>query len=639
MISLVTRKRGKKANGLLNVSEILSHYWRGTERNGANVHMTETEKNIHIDALGDWIRSHDCGCLRARDVGQDVVLMGWVNSRRDLGNLIFIDLRDREGLTQIVFDPTEDEESHKRAHVLRNEWVLAVMGKVSPRLEGQENPNLPTGDIEVKVIHLRILNRTETPPFQVDGIVDASEELRLKYRYLELRRGKVYQNFQKRHLIASCIREYLNRNGFIEVETPFLTKSTPEGARDYLVPSRVNKGLFYALPQSPQLFKQLLMVAGFDRYYQIVRCFRDEDLRADRQPEFTQVDLEMAFSDENGVMGIFEGMMKELFHKVIGKEIVIPFPHLEYREAMDRFGTDRPDTRFGMELKDITDLAGDSGFKVFKQVVANGGVVKAINVEQGASTFSRKGLDELSKRVMDLGAKGLAWIKVTQDGWQSSLKKFFNEKDKEAVNQRLNAVPGDLLLIVADKSAVTHQSLGTLRVDVAHRLNLFKEGDFAFVWIIKFPLLEYNETEGRLESVHHPFTAPMDEDMPLLHDHPEKVRARSYDLVLNGTEIGGGSVRIHDLSMQEEMFKILGISLEEAESKFGFLLEALKYGAPPHAGMAIGFDRLVAITTGVESIREVIAFPKTLRATCPLTDAPSQVDQRQLDELGLSKKL
>ena len=596
-------------------------------------------QKVHIDSLGDWKRTHDCGSLRSEDVGQEAVLMGWVNGRRDLGNLIFIDLRDREGITQIVFDPQVDKESHKRAHILRNEWVVAVKGKVTPRLEGQENPDLPTGPIELKVTDLKILNRTETPPYQVDGAVDASETLRLKYRYLELRRNNVFQNFYRRHLIAACIRAYLNRNGFIEVETPILAKSTPEGARDYLVPSRVNKGLFYALPQSPQLFKQLLMIAGFDRYYQIVRCFRDEDLRADRQPEFTQVDLETAFSDEETVMGLIEEMMAEVFHKILDKEIPIPVPRLDYHEAMDRFGTDRPDIRFGMELKDITDLVGNSEFKAFSQVVEMGGVVRGINVAKGSSSFSRKVLDELSEMVTEWGAKGLAWIKITEEGWQSSLKKFFEEKEKEAINDRLGAAPGDVSFIVADTPSNANQSLGMLRLELARRLNLLKEGDDAFVWITKFPLLEYNETEERLEAVHHPFTAPLEEDLHLLNDHPEEVRARSYDLVLNGAEIGGGSVRIHNISMQEKMFDILGISREEAELKFGFFLEALRYGAPPHAGIALGFDRLVAIMTGVESIREVIAFPKTQRASCPLTDTPSQVDKRQLDELGISLKL
>jgi aspartyl-tRNA synthetase len=597
--------------------------------------MSENE-TTKIDALGDWKRTHDCGGLRSEDVGQDVLLMGWVNSRRDLGNLIFIDLRDREGITQIVFDPQVNEESHGRAHVLRNEWVLAVKGKVTPRLEGQENPSLPTGAVEVKVEDLKILNRTETPPYQVDGMVDAAETLRLRYRYLELRRQRIFQNFHTRHRIASRIREYLNREGFIEVETPFLAKSTPEGARDYLVPSRVNKGQFYALPQSPQLFKQLLMVAGFDRYYQIVRCFRDEDLRADRQPEFTQVDLEMSFTDEEGVMGVIEGMMREVFQKVLGKALDTPLPRLAYHEAMDRFGTDKPDIRFGLELKDISDLVSDSDFRAFNQVVEKGGVVKAINVQQGASAFSRKVLDELSQQVTAWGAKGLATIKITDEGWQSSLKKFFKDKEKGAINKRLDAGPGDLLLMVADTPAIANESLGHLRLEVAKRTNLIKEDEYALLWVTKFPLLEYNEAEERFEAVHHPFTAPMEEDLHLLHEAPEKMRARSYDLVLNGAEIGGGSVRIHDLSMQEKMFESLGISQEEAESKFGFFLESLRYGAPPHAGIALGFDRLVAIMTGVESIREVIAFPKTQRATCPLTDAPSQVDKRQLKELGIT---
>ena len=590
---------------------------------------------MHIDTLSDWKRTHDCGSLRAQDVGREALLMGWVNSRRDLGNLIFIDLRDREGITQVVFDPQVDEESHKKAHVLRNEWVLAVKGQVTPRLEGQANPNLPTGAIELKVTGLKILNRTETPPFQVDGMVDASETLRLKYRYLELRRNSVFQNFRKRHLITSCIRDYLNHNGFLEVETPFLTKSTPEGARDYLVPSRVSKGQFYALPQSPQLFKQLLMISGFERYYQIVRCFRDEDLRADRQPEFTQVDLEMSFTNEEGVIGIVEGMIVKLFKEVVAQEIASPIPRLDYHDAMNRFGTDRPDTRYGMELKEITDLIGDSDFQAFKRVVEAGGSVKAIMVEKGAGVFSRKILDELSKLVTERGGKGLAWIKVTDDGWQSSLSKFFDEKTKEAINRRLDAVSGDLLLIVADQTPVANQALGALRQEVARRCDLIPEGKYAFVWVTRFPLVEFNETEERWDAMHHPFTSPLEEDLPLLHEQPGKVRARSYDIVLNGTEIGGGSIRIHDISVQKEIFKMLGMSEEDADRKFGFFLEALKYGAPPHGGIALGLDRLVAILTGVESIREVIAFPKTASATCPLTEAPTSVDESQLKELGL----
>lgn len=590
---------------------------------------------MRIDTLGDWKRSNGCGSLRSEDAGREAVLMGWVNSRRDLGNLIFIDLRDRDGITQIVFDPQVNENAHKRAHVLRNEWVLAVKGKVEPRLEGQENPNMPTGAIELRVTDLKILNKTEVPPFQVDGMVDASEALRLRYRYLELRRQKVFRNFQNRHLIASIIREYLNKEDFIEVETPFLTKSTPEGARDYLVPSRVNRGMFYALPQSPQLFKQLLMIAGFDRYYQIVRCFRDEDLRADRQPEFTQVDLEMSFTDEEGVMTVFEGMMKELYHHILDRDIITPFPRMKYTEAMERFGTDRPDVRFDMELKEITDLVINSDFNLFKRIARGGGVIKAIRVEGRAPEFSRKILDELSKSVTEWGGKGLAWIKITEEAWQSSLSRFFKENEKKAINRRLGAIPGDLLLIVADSPSIVNQSLGMLRLDMAQRLGLMNEEESAFLWVIGFPMLEYNEKEERLEAVHHPFTAPLEEDIPLLKESPERVRARSYDLVLNGVEIGGGSVRIHDISMQEEIFRILSISKEEADRKFGFFLEALKYGAPPHAGMALGFDRLVAIMAGVESIRDVIAFPKTQSATCPLTDAPSRVDDAQLKDLAL----
>jgi aspartyl-tRNA synthetase len=596
--------------------------------------MKEIE-DMEIDFLGDWKRTHDCGSLRAEDVGQEALLMGWVHSRRDLGNLIFIDLRDRGGITQIVFDPQVEGESHKRAHVLRNEWVVAVKGAVSRRLEGQENPGLPTGDIELKVTQLKILNQTETPPFQVDGAVDASESLRLRYRYLELRRPQVYSAFRKRHLITSSIREYLDRKGFIEVETPFLTKSTPEGARDYLVPSRVNKGLFYALPQSPQLFKQLLMIAGFDRYFQIVRCFRDEDLRADRQPEFTQVDLEMAFIDENGVMEIFEGMMAELFHEVLGCDITVPIECLEYQEAMDLFGTDRPDMRFGMELRDISDFAARSDFLVFNQLIEDGGVVKAISVERGAPSFSRKNIDEFSKLVLDCGAKGMFWAKVTENGWQSSLDKFFDEENKKANNRKLDAETGDLVLMVADNPPVVNAALGRLRQEVARRLDLLRTGSYAFVWVTRFPLVEYNQIEKRFEAVHHPFTAPVEEDLFLLNDHPERARARSYDLVLNGVEIGGGSVRIHNLGLQKKIFDILGISPQEADLKFGFFLEALKYGAPPHGGMAIGLDRLVALMTGLTSIREVIAFPKTTSATCPLTGAPSRVDEGQLKELGL----
>ncbi len=596
----------------------------------------KSEEAFVIDPLGDWGKTHHCGALRASDIGSEALLMGWVNTRRDMGNLIFIDLRDRDGITQVVFDPQVDKASHQRARLLRNEWVIAVKGSVCPRAEGQENKKLSTGEVELKATHLRILGKAETPPFQVDGPVDGSETLRLKYRYLELRRPQVFEGFRKRHLAAAAIRAFLNQKGFIEVETPFLTKSTPEGARDYLVPSRVNRGMFYALPQSPQLFKQLLMIGGFDRYYQIVRCFRDEDLRADRQPEFTQVDLEMSFVNEEGVMMVFEGMMAHVFESVLGKSVPLPIPRMDYREAMDRFGTDRPDLRFGLDLMDITEEAARSEFKVFKDTVQSAGVVKAITVKGQAAQFSRKALDELSGVVTQAGARGLAWIKVTAKGWQSSLEKFFKEEDQKALERKAGAGPEDLILIVADRLEKANQALGILRLELAKRLGLMDDTRFSWVWVTKFPLLEYNEEEKRLSAVHHPFTAPLESDIALLEDRPELARARAYDLVLNGTEIGGGSVRIHDPALQAQVFRILGISDTEAHAKFGFLLEALRYGAPPHAGMALGFDRLVAIMLGLKSIREVIAFPKTTSASCLLTDAPSPVDQAQLLELGLS---
>jgi aspartyl-tRNA synthetase len=592
--------------------------------------MKEGEAPV-IDSLGDWAKTHDCGALRASHIGSEALLMGWVNTRRDLGNLIFIDLRDREGITQVVFDPQADKSSHQRARLLRNEWVIAVKGKVSPRAEGQENKKLPTGEVELKVSGLRILGKAETTPFQVDGPVDGSETLRLKYRYLEMRRPSVFEAFRKRHLIAAAIRTFLNQKGFIEVETPFLTKSTPEGARDYLVPSRINRGMFYALPQSPQLFKQLLMIGGFDRYYQIVRCFRDEDLRADRQPEFTQVDIEMSFVDEEGVMKVVEGMMAHVFETVLGKSVPLPIPRLAYRDAMDRFGSDRPDLRFDLELTDISEEAAQAEFRVFRDMVQSGGVVKAVTVKGQASQFSRKVLDELSGVVTQAGVKGLAWIKVTANGWQSSLEKFFKADIQRSLDRKAGAGPDDLILIVADRLEKVNQALGLLRIEVAKRLGLMDDAPFSWVWITRFPLLEYNQEERRLEAVHHPFTAPLEADLSLLENHPERARAKAYDLVLNGTEIGGGSVRIHDPALQARMFHILGISDTEAQVKFGFLLEALKYGAPPHAGMALGFDRLVSIMLGFKSIREIIAFPKTTSASCPST-----VDEAQLLELGLS---
>ena len=587
------------------------------------------------EPLGNYKRSHYCGELRADHIGEEVTLMGWVQSWRDHGGLIFIDLRDREGIAQVAFNPEVNAAIHSKAHGLRNEYVIAVKGKVGRRPEGTINADLKTGEVEVLTEELIILNESKTPPFEVSSRHGISEDIRLKHRYLDLRRPVLQENLILRHRIVQTTRSYFDQKGFIEIETPFLTKSTPEGARDYLVPSRVNRSMFYALPQSPQLFKQLLMVAGFDRYYQIVRCFRDEDLRADRQPEFTQVDLEMAFVDEERVMGIFEAMMMELFETILDHRIISPIPRLTYRNAMDRFGTDRPDLRFGMEISDLTDIAARSDFRVFQGVIESGGTVKAILAKRGAPSYSRKGLDEISEVVKTAGAKGLAWIKITESGWQSSLAKFFKEEDKEALNKRLHAEPEDLVFMVADKPGIANQALGALRLEVAQQQNLIPENEYAFVWITEFPLFEYDKAEDRLAAVHHPFTSPFEEDLNLLTKNPEKVRARAYDLVLNGSEIGGGSIRIHDLAIQREIFKTLGISPEEAQSKFGFLLEALKYGAPPHGGMALGFDRLVALMAGVKSIREIIAFPKTTSAACPLTDAPSRVDEEQLKELGL----
>jgi len=590
---------------------------------------------LNIDTIGDWKRTNNCGSLKEDDIDREVVLMGWVNRRRDLGKLIFIDLRDRFGLTQIVFDEAIDKVSHEKASILRNEWVIGVKGKVMPRLAGQENPDMPTGDIEVRVKELRIFNKTNTPPFQVDGKIDASESLRLKYRYLELRRPALFHNLVMRHRIALCIRNFLNGAGFLEVETPFLTKSTPEGARDYLVPSRISRGSFYALPQSPQLFKQLIMMAGFDRYFQIVRCFRDEDLRSDRQPEFTQVDLELSFVDERGVMDVIEGMMADVFPKILDHPVSTPFPVIEYNKAMNLYGSDRPDIRFGMELMDLSDLLRSSDFRVFKEVIEQGGVVKAINVEKGAA-FSRKELDELNSIVPDSGARGFFWAKVKSDSWQSTLNKFLAPDIKSAVEQRIGAKEGDLILFVPDKLQTANEALGLLRTEISKRLGLVKDETYSFVWVTRFPLLEYDSDEKRYVAVHHPFTSPLEEDIPLLMKRPEAARARSYDLVLNGAEIGGGSVRIHTIELQNQIFRILGLGKEEIKEKFGFFLEALSYGAPPHAGIALGFDRLVAIMTGAESLRDVIAFPKTLRATCAVTDAPSKVKNEQLAELGIS---
>ena len=560
--------------------------------------------------------------------------MGWVQRRRDHGGLIFIDLRDREGIVQLALDPDRDLESLKKAEQVRNEFVLAARGKVSPRPEGTINPKMKTGEIEIEVNELLILNRSETPPFMLDEYSEIAENIRLKYRYLDLRRPALQKNLLMRHLVARTVRNYLDGQGFVEVETPVLTKSTPEGARDYLVPSRVNIGNFYALPQSPQLFKQLLMISGFDRYFQIVKCFRDEDLRADRQPEFTQIDCEMSFVNRDDVMGVMEGLIAGIFKAALGVEVSLPMPRLTYAEAMHRFGVDNPDLRFGYELVDITTQVAGSQFKVFADVAASGGLVKALNAKACAS-FSRKELDDLTDFVKIYGAKGLAWVKVTEEGWQSPIAKFFTADELAALNGKLNAEVGDLLLFMADVPAVANEALGRLRGHLGHKLGLASKDEYRFVWITDFPLLEWDGEERRHVAVHHPFTAPLEEDIPLLDTEPGKARAQAYDLVLNGSEVGGGSIRIHDQAVQSRMFDLLGIAEEEAREKFGFLLDALSFGAPPHGGIAFGLDRLMMILTGADSIRDVIAFPKTQKATCLLSEAPNEVAEKQLQELGI----
>ncbi len=588
-----------------------------------------------MESMGELQRTHSCNELCLDNLGEEVVLMGWVLRRRDHGGVIFIDLRDRRGLTQVVFNPELNAEVHAKAHGLRSEWVIAVRGTVSSRPDGMRNSNLQTGDVEVMVNELRILNISKTPPFPLDEDSDVSDNLRLTYRYLDLRRPAMAENLIMRHKACQAIRTYLNSQEFLEVETPVLTRSTPEGARDYLVASRVNAGKFYALPQSPQLFKQLLMVAGMDRYYQIVRCFRDEDLRADRQPEFTQIDMELSFVKEEDIYQVAEGLIKTVFKETKDIELEQPFPHMTYDEAMERFGCDRPDVRFGLELINLTGVVRDCGFKVFRSVVEKGGMVKSINAK-GCAGFSRKDLDDLTDYVGNFGARGLAWVKVKEDGeWQSPIAKFFTDEERADMAATLGAEEGDLLFFVADSSSIVHQALAELRLELARRLALIEEGTFSFMWITDFPLLEYDHDQRRHTAVHHPFTAPFEEDLELLESDPGKIRSRAYDLVLNGVEIGGGSIRIHQKDIQERVFKAQGISDEEAADKFDFLLKALELGAPPHGGLAFGLDRLMMILTGRDSIRDVIAFPKTQKATCPLTDAPSPVDRKQLTELYL----
>ncbi|APG23838.1 MULTISPECIES: aspartate--tRNA ligase [Syntrophotalea] len=590
-----------------------------------------------IDILGDWKKSHFCGDLRAADIGKEVCLMGWVQRRRDHGGLIFIDLRDRQGIAQLALDPDRDPEAHAKAEKVRSEYVVAVRGIVSARPEGTVNPKMATGEVEVEVKELRVLNSSETPPFMIEDHADVAENIRLKHRYIDLRRPGLQSNLMLRHKVAQIVRTYLNDNGFIEIETPVLTKSTPEGARDYLVPSRVNPGMFYALPQSPQLFKQLLMVSGFDRYYQIVKCFRDEDLRADRQPEFTQIDCELSFVDRQDIMTIMEGMIARVFRDTLGIELPLPMPRITYTEAMARFGVDNPDMRFGLELVEISNIVKDCGFKVFAEAVKKGGIVKLLNARECAS-FSRKELDDLTEFVKIYGAKGLAYVKVQEDGsWQSPITKFFTDKEIALIDEAADAKPGDLLLFAADTCKVANESLGRLRGLLGQKLGLARKDDFRFVWVTDFPLLEWDGETRRHVAVHHPFTAPLDEDVALLDGDPGSARAKAYDLVLNGSEIGGGSIRIHNREIQNKMFSLMGITAEEAEEKFGFLLNALSYGAPPHGGIAFGLDRLMMILTGSESIRDVIAFPKTQKATCLLSEAPGAVDDKQLRELSIRR--
>jgi aspartyl-tRNA synthetase len=588
-----------------------------------------------MDLMDGLKRTHDCYSLTETALDQEVVLMGWVLRRRDHGGLIFVDLRDRKGITQVVFAPEVDADSHQKAHSLRSEYVIAVKGMVRRRPEGMENPKIKTGMIEVACRDLRILNTSKTPAFSLDEEGEVSENLRLKYRYLDLRRPRMVESISLRHRVCQAMRSYLNSQDFLEIETPMLTRSTPEGARDYLVPSRVNPGRLYALPQSPQLYKQILMISGLERYYQIVKCFRDEDLRADRQPEFTQLDIEMSFIDEDDIMDMIEGLMSFLFKETMGKDIKIPFQRLTFQEAMDRFGTDRPDTRFGLELCDISDIAAGCGLKVFQKAVFAGGVVKAINAK-GMDDLSRKDLDDLVEFAIGLGAKGLAWVKIKDDGsWQSPISKFFSEEERRLIVKQLDAVPGDIMFFGADQKATVCRVLGEFRLELARRRNLIPEASFNFIWITDFPLVEYDEDEGRFVALHHPFTSPRTEDVELLSSDPASVRSRAYDLVLNGVEIGGGSIRIHQTSVQEAAFRALSISKEEAQDKFGFLLEALEYGAPPHGGIAFGLDRLVMLMAGKDTIRDVMAFPKTQKAQCLLTHAPANVSMAQLAELYL----
>jgi aspartyl-tRNA synthetase len=589
---------------------------------------------IFTDHLGDWKRSYYCGEPRAESVGRELILLGWAQRRRDHGGLIFVDLRDRSGIVQAVFNPEVNAGAHEKAKQIRSEDVIGVRGILSRRPAETINHELATGEVELLVHEVRLLNASEAPPFPIEDEGEVTENTRLKYRYLDLRRPKSLAPLTLRYRMTKKIRDYFDSLGFIEVETPVLTKSTPEGARDYLVPSRMYHGKFYALPQSPQLFKQILMVAGLDRYFQIVKCFRDEDLRADRQPEFTQLDIEMSFIQPDDIIDIIEGMMALLFKELKGIDIERPFPRLSWHEARARYGTDKPDLRFGLELKDFSQCFRETKLKVFSTVLAHGGMVKGISVPGGAS-LSRKDLDDMTAFVANYGAKGLAWIKLADGEWQSPIAKFLSEAEREDILKITGAKSGDVILFVADNDKVVHDSLANLRLLLGEKLGLIAEDRYSLVWVVDFPLLEYDPDEKRHVAVHHPFTAPLEEDLPLLDKEPLKVRSKAYDLALNGVEIGGGSIRIHQVELQRRVLGLLGIGADEAEAKFGFFLEALGYGAPPHGGIAFGIDRLAMIFAGATSLRDVIAFPKSQRAVCLLTEAPSAVDPKQLKELGI----